>query len=88
MSYPGGSSANLKPHSGHATTHALMHMTDARQRVPMQEPPPVQTTKYNLSVRSSISRTKQGKIEHLGSFKDRAVAILNSNMSSGKNFQY
>ena len=65
-----------------------MHMTDVRSRKPMQEPPPVQTTKYNLSVRSSVSRANQGKIENLGSFKDRAVAIVNSNVSTTQNYYY
>ena len=54
----------------------------------MQEPPPVKTTKYNLSVRSSVSKANMGKIENLGSFKDRAVAIVNSNVSTTQNYIY
>ena len=65
-----------------------MHMTDAHKKKFNHEAPPIKNAKYHLSVRSSVSRANSGKIESLGTFQDRAKAIVQKNQASASNFLY
>ena len=61
--------------SQQATASTLLHMTEARKKAPQGQVPPVKLATYQLSLRSSVSKANDGKIEKLGTFVDRAEAI-------------
>ena len=59
---------NKSKHSQGATASTLVHMTDARSKPPQLLAPAVRRAKYQLNVRSSVSKFNAGKIEKLGTF--------------------
>ena len=63
--------------SADQTTHTntLANMTNARQQKPVDQIPPMHLAKYRLSMKSSVTKANGGKIEQLGTFKERAQAI-------------
>ena len=57
-------------------------MTDARQRPPLDQIPAVKRAEYQLSQKSTVSKTYSGKVRRFGKFVDRAQMIKNSSNSN------
>jgi hypothetical protein len=57
--------------------NTLSKMTKVRNEPPVENNNFTHHAKYKLSRKSSVSKANGGKIEHLGTFKERAKAIQN-----------
>ena len=59
-------------------------MTATRQEPPLESVPGVKRAEYQLSQKSTVSKTYSGKVRRFGKFVDRAQMIKNA--SSNSNF--
>ena len=57
-------------------------MTNIRKRPPMGQAPPVKMAKYELSLRSTVTKANSGKLEKLGTFHERLEEMRKASQSN------